>query len=439
MPPSPLHRQDAVTDLADLAAFPELLRRHRIRAGLTQRALADLSTVSPRTIRDLEAGRANARTQTIHLLADGLRLQGPTRTLFVDASLSRRPAGPFDDHDAAPSQSADALIGRESEVRTLMAVLQSGHRRMIFVSGLPGVGKTRVVAEIATRLSTRRRWPVLWAGTDQRALPTRCGGSGPTTRPVIASNPADASRIRGIVGRRDALLVLDRIAGTTLPGEIEDLLRDCPGLRVMTTSRIPWRVPGGQAVVISSLDTPGTGCPPEDLDAVPSMRLLMDRLAEVRPGFRLDRADAEAAAELCRRLDGLPLALEAVARHGRVLSLRQLIEMPVPDLLRLSVPGSGAPASNGPGDAPATIDGLIRVAVDGLCAGHRALLRRLVHIDRPWTMTSLATTLHQSLNELLDGLDFLIGSGLLRAAHGDPASPIRVPSLVRHSFGGVRS
>jgi len=105
--------------------FPGLLRHHRIRNGLTQRALADLSTVSPRAIRDLESGRANARTQTIHLLADGLRLQGAVREHFVQASLSRRPTGPFDDDlgGTAPGPGT-ALPGRDAEARGLTEVLE---------------------------------------------------------------------------------------------------------------------------------------------------------------------------------------------------------------------------------------------------------------------------------------------------------------------------
>src|SRR5208282_4004737 len=75
---------------ADDPTFHEILRSHRNLAGLTQQALADLSTISPRTIRDLEAGRANARKQTIHLLADALRLHGVVRETFVHAGLGNQ-------------------------------------------------------------------------------------------------------------------------------------------------------------------------------------------------------------------------------------------------------------------------------------------------------------------------------------------------------------
>lgn len=72
---------------AETPSFPELLRFKRVQAGLTQRTLADMSTISPRTIRALESGRVNARMQTVRLLADALGLDGLARELFVTAGL----------------------------------------------------------------------------------------------------------------------------------------------------------------------------------------------------------------------------------------------------------------------------------------------------------------------------------------------------------------
>lgn len=410
-----------MTSLVATASFPELLRHHRIRAGLTQRALADLSTVSPRAIRDLEAGRANARTQTIHLLADGLRLQGVTRDVFVSASLSRRPTGPGDDRDAAPAGTGGALLGRDAEVRTIMAVLESGHRRMISISGLPGVGKTRVAAEIAAGLNSRRRWPVLWIG--QRG-PEATGALVRSWRSAVAPTLDDVSRIRRLVGRRHALLVLDGIAAAGPAREVEDLLAACPGLRAISTSRTPWHVAGVQAAVISPLDTPEPGCLPADVVRLPSVRLLVERLAEIRPGFTLSASEVGAAAEMCRRLDGLPLALEAVAGRGRVLSLHQLVEMPVTDLLDLDVPAR-------PGEPATTIGGLIGASLTGLHADHRAVLAELARSDRAWTVAAAAAALHRPLGQVMRGLDVLIGHGLVQASHREPAIDLRVPHLLR--------
>lgn len=420
-------------------AFCELLRSYRERTGLTQRALADLSTISPRAIRDLESGRARARTRTIHLLADGLRLQGLTRDLFIHAGLSGRretTPGPA----AAVPRPLNALLGRDGEVRAMVEVLESGRRRMISISGLPGVGKTRLAAEVAARLASRQGWPVLWIGPDLHGGDGRDAAMAPLIRSVrslIAAGAGDVSRVWQLLGRHEALMVLDAAADLAVPAGAEELLAYCPGLRMISTARSPWHVPGVQAAVISPLATP----PPEwdasadALAAVPSVRLFLDRLAEVRPGFPLGPADLAAAAEICRRLDGLPLALEVVAGRFRVLSLCQLAEVPVPALLDLAVPADSSGRRQ-------TIGGLLGACVAGLGAGHRAALRELAAIERPWTAPAAAAVLHRSLDSTVDALHVLIGRGLVRAVPSEPGTELHVPNLLRvflrrnpHSWG----
>jgi len=114
---------DATSPVLELSdrPFAEVLRTSRLRAGLTQKALADLSTISPRAIRDIEAGRANARVQTILLLADGMRLHGLMRELFIHAGLGGRPADALGG-DAALSvpTPVSAILGRDTEVRAMM-------------------------------------------------------------------------------------------------------------------------------------------------------------------------------------------------------------------------------------------------------------------------------------------------------------------------------
>jgi DNA-binding XRE family transcriptional regulator len=395
--------------------FPELLRHHRVRAGLTQRALADLSTVSPRAIRDLESGRANARTQTIHLLADGLRLQGAVREYFVRASLSRRPTGAFDDDPerTAPSP-AGVLLGRDAEVHGMVEALESGRRRVISLSGLPGVGKTRLAAEVAARLGARHRWPVLWIGPPQ---------PGPGRLPH-SSGVERLSQVPPLVGRHEAVLVLDGLTEATVPAGLAELLVHCPGLRVISTSRRPWPAAGGQACVVSPLAVPAPGRSLEELGGVPSVRLLVDRLAEVRPGFVLNGSNAGDAAEMCRRLDGLPLALELVAERARVLSLPQLLARPVTELLDLAVPGA-------PGAVLQTIGELIGAGLERLTGGQRAILRELVRSDRVATVPELARSLHRPLDEVVDGISVLIGHGLVRVTYGEQTTDLDVPHLLR--------
>lgn len=426
----------AAADLGDGPAagpsFPELLRSHRTRVGLTQRTLAGLSTISSRTIRDLESGRANARTQTVQLLADALRLQGLTRELFVRAALGGRPSGPAEpDLGAAVPRGVNTLIGRDPELRTLVEALESGRRRMVSLSGLPGAGKSRVAAEVAARLSALHGWPVLWIGTGPApdAPPgTSYGGLLRALRALIDSGEPDIARIHRIVGCHEVLLAFDGVADIRIPRGIGELLAYCPGVRVISTSRAPWQIAGVHPTVVPPLAVPGpewdaVPAPPEDLLRVPSVRLLVDRLSEIRPGFALGPADAAPAVRLCRRLDGLPLAIEAVAGRFRVLTLHQLAELPAAGLLDLPLPHRGG--------SPETIGGLLAAVCDRLSPKHRAILGQVSRLEAGWTVSEAAALLRLPLTEAVDDLGVLIAHGLVRASHAEPAGGLSVPNLLR--------
>ncbi|MEV6602162.1 helix-turn-helix domain-containing protein [Actinoplanes sp. NPDC051346] len=400
-------------------SFPDLLRHHRLRSGLTQRALSDLSTVSPRTIRDLEAGRANARALTLLLLANGLRLEGTVREAFLQAGHHRRSTARLEVVAETRPASVDAVLGRDDEIRAIAELLTSGRRRMVSLSGLPGVGKTRVAAEVAAWMNGRHRWPVLWEDAGPRTFGRH-----------------DTARIRQIVGSQAALLVLDGIAnGDDCTPAVAGLLGACPELRVITTSHQPWQLAGIQTTVLAPLPTPEPSNDLAEITALPSVRLLVDRLSEVRTGFTLTADDAAATAELCRRLDGLPLALEAVACRGRVLGVRQLAQMSVWDLLGLTVPArteQQAAARHGTdGPRSQTIGGLLRACCDALTAEQESLLHALATDDRSWTVAQVVTSLGQPWERVIDVLDVLIGRGLVRATPGNTGTELRVPQLVR--------
>lgn len=139
-----------------------LIRAHRLRIGLTQRELADLSTISVRAIRDLEQGRARRpRPETLRLMADALRL-GPRARASLEAAVQRgRATGAGWEQPPAPPTALHPMVGREAELAGLERELSSGAERLVHLVGLAGVGKTRLALAVAERLHAAGM-PVIW-------------------------------------------------------------------------------------------------------------------------------------------------------------------------------------------------------------------------------------------------------------------------------------
>jgi transcriptional regulator with XRE-family HTH domain len=156
-----------VTEARGDGSFDVLLKTYRLRAGMTQRQLADLSTLSERAIRDLENGRARSpRQETVRLLADGLRL-GNTQRTALEVATRRVVLGRAvlaENESLAPPATITALVGRESEHRTVTDLLGTGAQRWVAIVGLGGVGKTQLTMEVAATLHNRHGMSVVWNG-----------------------------------------------------------------------------------------------------------------------------------------------------------------------------------------------------------------------------------------------------------------------------------
>ncbi|MDR7278026.1 tetratricopeptide repeat protein [Catenuloplanes atrovinosus] len=196
------------------------------------------------------------------------------------------------------------FIGRRRDVSEIRRLL--GESRLLSLVGPGGSGKTRLAREVCTGPDTA--WVALAeAGADQ-VVPAVLDALG--VAEVPGRGPAD------LIGHRPLLLVLDNCehlvaAAAGLAGE---LLRACPGLRVLTTSREPLAVAGEHVWWVEGLP---------DADSV---RLFADRARRVAPGFTVGEGNADAVARLCRRLDGMPLALELAAARVRMLPPQRILD-----------------------------------------------------------------------------------------------------------------
>ncbi|MGX4736301.1 ATP-binding protein [Kitasatospora griseola] len=206
------------------------------------------------------------------------------------------------------------FIGRAAELDALAGLL--GRSRLVTVTGPGGVGKSRLALRAAARLA---------AGFPDGA---RLAELGPVRDPLLLGPAVLAALGQGDLGARPLadrrlLLVLDGCEHLVeaCAALVDELLRAAPGLRVLATSRQSLRAAGEHLLPLAPLPVE----PPPGRADSEAMLLFADRAAAVRPGFRLDLADRAEVALLCRRLDGLPLALELAAVRLRALSVEQLV------------------------------------------------------------------------------------------------------------------
>jgi predicted ATPase/DNA-binding SARP family transcriptional activator len=207
-----------------------------------------------------------------------------------------------------PPVSLTTLVGREREIGDLRALLAA--QRLITLTGVGGSGKTRLAAELALRLDWQRADSVIWV---ELAV---CGEALPVAQQVAAAlSLRDSAALVDALRDRDILLVLDNCEHVVeASAELAStLLGECPELRILATSREPLGVAGERVWPVP---------PIAESEAV---ELFADRAAAVDPSFVLDDANAGAIAEICRRLDGIPLAIELAAARVRVLTPAQML------------------------------------------------------------------------------------------------------------------
>ena len=308
-------------------SFAGLLRQLRAEAMLTQEELAEAAGVSPGSVSNLERGiNRTAHKDTAVLLAGALGLAGPVQEVFVAAARGQAPAAEV---LAAMSASrnnlpapVDSFVGRQMELAEITRAVRAD--RLVTLTGPGGSGKTRLALEIAASLVPEFAdgvWLVeLAAISDSGRLPgTVAQVLGVSDRP----GEALADTLAGWLRDRHLLLIMDNCEHLldAVCRFCERLLPACSRLRVLATSREFLDVRGEHAIQTPPLAVPDDPALAPLSDAV---RLFLARAAAGAPWFRPDEADLGTVMQVCRRLDGLPLAIELAAARLRALSLSQL-------------------------------------------------------------------------------------------------------------------
>ncbi|WP_428962758.1 ATP-binding protein [Micromonospora fluostatini] len=381
--------------------LPDLLRRHRLAAGLTQAELATRAGVGVRTVRDLERGHSSRpQRTTVELLVGALALTGPARTAFMavarGAAAGPERVAPAAGSDGPPALPAGpVLVGRDREVAELVQLLIDPYGpRLVGLVGLAGVGKTALALTVAHAVATR--YPAGAAG-----VPVGAGADADDVLAAVAAAfGADhvddlATRLAG----RPAVLLLDGAHGAP-EGVAEALFRLpslVPQIRLLVTGRQPVGVPGERVRPVAPLGVP----PPEAdgegavaLAAYPAVALFTTRLAQVRREPPTP-AELPALAALARRLGGLPLAIELMAARTRILDLTELLARYGDRVLDLAgpaqrtgwpPPGQAAAGRDATGPAVVTLREALADSYRLLTPPEREALRRLAAFHHRWSV-----------------------------------------------------
>jgi predicted ATPase len=221
-----------------------------------------------------------------------------------------------------------SFLGRDNEITEIEALLET--HRLVTITGSGGVGKTRTAVEVAQRLFGERQkeaWFVDLSPIDDGAL---VAGTIAAVLDVSLARVADSARsLAAKLKARELLLILDNcehvIEEAAMVAAL--ILRYCPGIRILATSRERLAIEGERAYRLPSLLVPGKN-PATIAEACSyaSFRLFMERATAIEPNLAFDAAHLRASAEICRRLEGIPLALELAASRLSTLGMSGLIE-----------------------------------------------------------------------------------------------------------------
>ncbi len=391
--------------------------------------------VVSRTARDLGLDRLPKHAELVDLGVHRLRALGRPAHVFglVHPALPRE-FPPLRALDTTPNNLPGELtsfIGRRAELAQISD--QLARVRLLTLTGAGGCGKTRLALQAAADAMDRYPDGVWWVKLARLEDPT-----------LLPSVVVSALRLREVPGRplldtlvehlcaRRTLVVLDTCEHVLTAGAelAETLLRACPLLTIIATSREPLGVPGEVTWRVPSMSLPAEPQrePIETLRQSDGVSLFIDRATQVRPHFAITAANAPAVAQICYDLDGIPLAIELAAARVRMLAPKQIARA-LSDRFRLLTGGARTVMPR-----HLTLQASLAWSHELLCDAERTLLRRLSVFAGGWTLDAAEQVCAGEgidRDGVLDLLTGLVDKSLVTTDEQGPETRYRLLETVR--------
>jgi predicted ATPase/class 3 adenylate cyclase len=318
-----------------------------------------------------------------------------------------------------PAQTTQ-FIGREDEVQEIGEILKERNVRLLTLTGPGGTGKTRLSQEAAAEMLdifpdgvffiplAPISDPELVPTTIARTIGVREGGGLPPLE-----------NLKSFLKDKHMLLLLDnfeQVMDATVG--VSELLLAAPNLKLMVTSRIPLRIRGEQEFPVPPLDVPSMKMEIEEISEIECVQLFVALAQAANPRFEFNEGNAAAVSEICRRLDGLPLAIEIAAARSRMLSPQAILKR-LDESLKL--------LTGGPKDLPArqqTLRGAIDWSYELLETPDRMLFARLGVFVGGFTLEAAEVVCNpQGELDVIGSVETLLDNSLVKLASAEEDEP----------------